>query len=65
MGLITWFDLDEKTKELVVESIRRTIDFSHSQARWLEGRAVDAGRRVIFCDLITAEVKIKRKICSA
>ncbi|MEH6639352.1 MAG: hypothetical protein V7717_08775 [Porticoccaceae bacterium] len=65
MGLITWFDLDEDTKELVVESIRRTVDFSHSQARWLESRAIDAGRRVFFCDLITAEIKTKRKICSA
>ena len=65
LGLMAWFDLDNKTKALVLESIRRTVDFGSGEARWLESRAADSNRQLIFCGVLSQEIKEKRKICSA
>lgn len=63
MGLITWPDLDDETRWLVLESIRRTVSSNTSAARWLEERAIQLNRHLIFCGVIDPEVKSRRNIC--
>ena len=63
MGLLTWHELDSPTQDLVLESIRRTVNYSKGEASWLEKRATELNRQSVFCAALDLTIKNKRNIC--
>lgn len=63
MGLISWDELDQPTKDLVVEAIRRTVNHGTRSANWLEKQAKRWQMMPVFCGATDAELKVEQKIC--
>jgi len=64
MGLISWPELDLATQEIVLEAIKRTVDYGPRDSKWLEKQAKRWQMMAIFCGSIDDELKLQRKICN-
>jgi len=64
IGLMTWFDLDQATKQTVTTAIKRTVGRSSAAARWLENKAKDSNQLLIFCAALTQQAQAKLKHCA-
>ncbi len=63
IGLIAWPSLDPLTRQLVLESARRTVLDGPGAARALEQEAKRTGMLEVLCATLPDDLKAQRKIC--
>lgn len=63
IGLIAWPQLDETQRRQILESVRRTVEFSQAQALGLFGVADRIGQTEMLCDSLPATLTLRRGVC--
>lgn len=63
IGLAAWPQLDAAQQAAVIESARRTVAYSPTEAKRIHQLAQHTGMIEVLCESLEAELKVNRQIC--